>query len=456
VPIGVGQTVGRYRIDELIGAGGMGVVYRAFDNNLKRELAIKVLAPGTLDDSASRKRFRNEALILSRLNHPSIQIIYDFDVIDGHDLLVSEFVRGTSLDAQVRVGTLLEKEVIHLGMQLAEGLSAAHAAGVLHRDLKPANLRVMTDGRLKILDFGLATLSPLALTTLSTASVGAVDVPSGLSGTLPYMPPEQLLTEVVDERSDIYSVGVVLFELSTGRLPFTSTLIPKLTNAIIHEMPAAPRALAPKLSAELERILLKCLEKDPQLRYQSAKDLAADLKRMEAASARSATATVPPHVTTRLPRWMLPATGSVAMLAVVLVGALYLPSLRNADKGAAVPTLRWEQLTNFNDAAEIPTLSRDGKLVAFLRGPGSFGSSANAGQIWFRSLPDGEPFQLTKNPLRKQTINFSQDGSLLFFTQLEGKFVWNTYELPLLGAQEPDPEECRNDVEKFLAEYGIR
>jgi hypothetical protein len=135
-------------------------------------------------------------------------------------------------------------------------------------------------------------------------------------------------------------------------------------------------------------------------------------------------------------RWLLPAIGGAGVGAVIAATFLFWPLLaRNESSG--VPALRWEQLTNFNDAAEIPALSRDGKLVAFLRGPGSFGSSANAGQIWFRSLPDGDPFQLTKTLLRKQTINFSQDGSRLFFTQLEGQFVWNTYELPLLGAQEP-------------------
>ena len=434
--VAIGQTLGRYRIDEQIGAGGMGVVYRAYDNKLKRELAVKVLAPAALNDTASRNRFRNEALILSRLNHPFIQIIYDFDTIDGCDLLVSEFVRGTSLDTRLRAGSVEEKEVIRLGIQLAEGLSAAHAAGVLHRDLKPANLRVMTDGHLKILDFGLATLSQVAMTTLSTASDSLADLPPGLSGTLPYMSPEQLLAEVVDERSDIYSAGVVLFELSTGRLPFTSTLIPKLTNAIIHETPVAPRTLVPKVSDDLERIILKCLDKNPELRYQSAKELAADLRRMEAGVALSSPAAQSPVVAQRS-GWTRAAIPVAAVLTAVSVALLLLSRMRSRDIDTTVPSLRWEQLTDFNDSAEIPAVSPDGKLVAFLRGPGSFGSSANTGQIWFRSLPDGEPIQLTETPLRKQTISFSQDGSRLFFTQLEGQFVWNTYELPLLGAQKP-------------------
>ena len=427
----IGQTVGRYRIDEEIGAGGMGVVYRAYDDRLKREIAIKVLAPGMLDDSASRKRFRNEALILSRLNHPFIQTIYDFDTVDGHDLLISEFVRGTSLDARTRSGPLSGKEVTRLGLQLAEGLSAAHAAGVLHRDLKPANLRVMTEDRLKILDFGLATLSRAAMATLTTASGSFAEIPSGMSGTLPYMAPEQLLGEAVDERSDIYSAGVVLFELSTGRLPFTSTLVPKLTNAIIHETPMAPRTLVPQVSDELQRIILKCMEKKPELRYQSAKELASDLRQLE---------TVPSWRASHKPqskagRWPVAAIAAAASAMIAATILFYSHFTRGSD--TAAPNLRWERLTNFDDAAEAPAISPDGKLVAFLRGPGSFGSSVNAGQLWFKSLPNGEPLQLTKTTLRKQTISFSRDSGKLYFTQVEGPFAWNTYELPLLGAQEP-------------------
>jgi eukaryotic-like serine/threonine-protein kinase len=188
----VGQNLGRYRIEEEIGAGGMGVVYRAYDEKLGRRLAIKVLTPGALNDEAARKRFRNEARVLSRLNHPSIQTIHDFDTFDGHDYLVSELVTGTSLNVRLHAGPLPEKEAVHLGIQLAQGLAAAHAAGVLHRDLKPANLRVTPDGLLKILDFGLATFSREAVLTLSMTQTMET-APTGVAGTLPYMSPEQLL-----------------------------------------------------------------------------------------------------------------------------------------------------------------------------------------------------------------------------------------------------------------------
>src|ERR1700687_673370 len=423
----VGQRFGRYRIEEEIGAGGMGVVYRAYDEKLERDLAIKVLTPGALNYEAARKRFRNEARVLSRLNHPSIQIIHDFDNFDGHDYLVSELVPGLSLDARLRSGALPEKEVVHLGFQLAQGLAAAHAAGVLHRDLKPANLRVTLDGRLTILDFGLATVSREPVLTMSTTQT-LEPAPPGIAGTLPYMSPEQLLGEEVDHRSDIYSAGVVLFELATQRLPFNDSLIPKLTNAILHQAPPALKALAPKLSIEFEHIVLKCLEKNPGLRYRSAKELAVDLRRLEATSS---TVTVAPT-----PQKRLPVVGTAAVGALIVAALLLWPRL-SRNESVGTPSLRWEQLTNFNDSAEIPTLSRDGKLVAFLRGPGGFGNSTNTGQIWFKSLPEGEPFQLTKTPFRKQTISFSQDSSLVYFTQIEGPFAWNTYELPLLGGQEP-------------------
>ena len=427
----IGQKFGRYHIEEEIGAGGMGVVYRAYDEKLERDIAIKVLIAGALNDEATRKRLRNEARILSRLNHPSIQTIHDFETFEGHDLLISELVPGVSLDTRLRSGALPENEVTRLGYQLVQGLAAAHAAGVLHRDLKPANLRVTPDGRLKILDFGLAKLSHEETLTLST-TLTIADVPTGVAGTLPYMSPEQLLGEEIDQRSDIYSTGVTLFELVTQRLPFTDSLVPKLTNEILHQPPPALRTLVPKLSLEFERIVLKCLEKNPELRYQSAKELCTDLRRLEGTSTSTMISAAQPV----RPRWLTPAIAATGAFA--LIATTWLLWLRFTRSENTTPALHWEQLTNFNDSAEIPAVSRDGKLVAFARGPGSYGSSANPGQIWFKSLPDGRPFQLTKTALRKQTINFSPDSSRVYFTQIEGPFTWNTYELPLLGGQEPN------------------
>ena len=431
MPIEIGQTIGRYRIDGQVGAGGMGVVYRAYDLKLQRAVAIKVLAPGTLDDDTARKHFRNEARLLSRLNHSAIQTIHDFDTIDGHDLLVSELIPGVSLDDRVAGGPLPEQEVVRLGTQLVQGLSVAHAAGVLHRDLKPANLRLTPDGVLKILDFGLATLSREALQTVST-TMSLADAPNSVAGTLPYMSPEQLLGEVIDERSDLYSAGCVLYELAAGRRPFDERVTARLTNAILHDTPAPLRQMNGNLSAELDRITLKCLEKDPDLRYQSAKDLLADLKRLSGVG--TASASVARSSGERSPRRIGLAAG---IFGVAIVAAVLLAVFAPGGSSQAGPSLRWEQLTNFTDSAMAPAISPDGKIVAFIRGPGRIGGSTLTGQIWIKPLPDGEAVQLTNTNASRATPAFSSDGTRLYFTQVEGRFQWNTYQVSLLGGQEP-------------------
>lgn len=272
----VDERLGHYHILEKVGVGGMGEVYRARDEHLDREVAIKVLPEGTLADEEARRNFRREALTLSKLNHPSIAIVHDFDCHDGTDFLVTEYVPGISLHDQLAKGPLSEKEILQLGMQLAEGMAAAHSQGVVHRDLKPSNLRVMADGRLKILDFGLAQpLGPVAKTSSTQSSSGI----SGLAGTLAYMSPEQLRGEVTDVRGDIYSMGVVLYEMATGRRPFEAALTPSLVDAILHRSAPLPGRLRPELSTQLEQIILKCVEKEPTHRYQSALELLTDLRR---------------------------------------------------------------------------------------------------------------------------------------------------------------------------------
>lgn len=200
----VGSALGRYGIVEKIGAGGMGEVYRARDTHLARDVAIKVLPPGTLTDTSARKHFHKEALILSQLNHPNVATIHDFDTQQGVDFLVMEYIPGITLNEKVAAGPLPEREVLRLGAQLADGLAAAHEQGVVHRDLKPGNLRITSDGRLKILDFGLAKLR-LSLTVSATTE--SVIETQGMAGTLAYMAPEQLLGTESDARTDIHGAG---------------------------------------------------------------------------------------------------------------------------------------------------------------------------------------------------------------------------------------------------------
>jgi serine/threonine-protein kinase len=273
----IGQTLGHYRILEKVGSGGMGVVYRARDEQLERDVALKVLPSGTLSNDASRRHFRNEALALAKLNHPNIETVYEFDTQDGTDFLVMEYVPGKTLADRLIGGALPEKEVIALGMQIAAALAEAHEHGIVHRDLKPANIALTEKGQAKVLDFGLAKLlRPQDETTADNLSST-----QGAAGTLPYMSPEQLRGEQVDARSDIYTIGAVLYEMATYRRAFGEPLASRLIDAVLHQTPVPPRALNPRISPELERIIVKCLDKNPEQRYQSAKELLVDLRRLE-------------------------------------------------------------------------------------------------------------------------------------------------------------------------------
>jgi TolB-like protein/predicted negative regulator of RcsB-dependent stress response len=278
----VGQTLTHYHIREQIGAGGMGVVFLAHDEQLERDVAIKVLPAGTLDDEASRKRFRKEAVSLARLNHPNIATIHEFGTEDGTDFLVTEYVAGQTLSDRLAGGPLPSGEVVRLGMQLAEGLGAAHRQDIVHRDLKPANLRLTTDGRLKILDFGLAQFVRPEANMARTMSLSSLTTSQQITGTLPYMAPEQLRGEPADLRTDIWAVGAVLYEMSTARRPFPETNGPMLIDAILNRSPEPPSKVHAGMSLGLETVILKALEKDPARRYQTALELHADLERLTA------------------------------------------------------------------------------------------------------------------------------------------------------------------------------
>jgi eukaryotic-like serine/threonine-protein kinase len=272
----VGVELGHYRIVEKIGAGGMGEIYRARDHHLARDVAIKVLPPGSIDESA-RKQFHKEALILSQLNHPNVATIHDFDTQRGVDFLVMEYIPGITLSEKVAARSLPEKEILSLGLQLAEGLSAAHERGVVHRDLKPGNLRVTSDGRLKILDFGLAKLRRPVTDSATTEGLSETQT---MAGTMPYMAPEQLLGGEIDARTDLHAAGAVLYEMAAGQRPFAEVERSQVVGAILRRSPLRPSVLNHEVSPELERVITKCMEKEPENRYQSAKELAVDLRRL--------------------------------------------------------------------------------------------------------------------------------------------------------------------------------
>jgi eukaryotic-like serine/threonine-protein kinase len=314
----IGRRLSHYTVIEQIDEGGMGVVYRARDEHLERDVALKLLPAVALADDAARRRFRKEALALSTLNHPNIATVFDFDTQEGVDFLVMELVPGESVRDRLKGGALSVEDVARLGRQLLEGLAAAHARGVVHRDLKPENLRVTPDGLVKILDFGLATLIGPADDSATTRTVTET---GGLKGTVPYMAPEQLRGQAVDARTDLFGAGSVLYEMTTGRRPFAQQKVPQLIEAILHQAPPAPRTLNEKITEGLEAVLLKSLEKDPSSRYQSAAEFLQDFDR----AMLGETPVVPPWPKPPpKPRTLWIVAGATAVIVIVAAAGAYL------------------------------------------------------------------------------------------------------------------------------------
>lgn len=315
--------LGPYEVLAPLGAGGMGEVWRARDTRLERDVALKVLGSGLLADDAARRRFRKEALALAKLKHAHIAHIYDVVSEESVDALVMELVEGESLSDRLQGGPLPESEVVRLGLQLAEGLSTAHAEGVIHCDLKPSNLKLTPQGELKILDFGLAHFRRAAaaetLSAVATESATAFEV----VGTLPYMAPEQLKAEPLDARTDIWAAGAVLCELVTGQRPFGEMVPARLTDAILHSQPLPLSVSVSGMSAALKRVLRKCLEKVPEDRYQTAALLRADLETLSASVAPPAPPTRPVAVSGAWSRRRIAVTGGFLVIGVVALAALW-------------------------------------------------------------------------------------------------------------------------------------
>jgi tetratricopeptide (TPR) repeat protein len=311
----IGQVLGHYRILEQIGAGGMGVVFRARDERLDRDVALKTLPRLALVSEAALRQFRREALSLAKITDPHVAMAFDFGRDDGIDYLVTEYVPGLTLEAKLAGRPLPEADVFQLGKQLASGLEAAHKEGVIHRDLKPANVKITPDGRLKILDFGLAYILKTEATE-TTATASLTETYSD-AGTLPYMAPEQVKGQKPDARADVWSAGAVLYEMSTGKSPFGDLSRGPLIAAILERDPVSPRTVNPKISEGLERVILRALQKDPKERYQSAGDLRIDL-----ANLATGTAPIYPKQASAPAwrRWL--AMVALAVVAAVAIGAV--------------------------------------------------------------------------------------------------------------------------------------
>jgi serine/threonine-protein kinase len=270
----IGTTLSHYRILEPIGAGGMGEVYRAHDLHLDRDVAVKVILRGSFADATARERFRREAHVLSRLSHPGVATIFDFDTQDDVDFLVMEYVPGGTLQSRLERAPLELGELTRIGAEIGDALEDAHRRGILHRDLKPGNVVLTASGTPKILDFGLAGLLNQAHTATDLTSPGTI------LGSLPYMSPEQLRGDPDDSRTDVYAFGAVLYEMATGRRPFEKDRPEALMFEILHNAPRPLRAHRPEIPAELERLIESCLSKEPALRPVSAAEVSQGLRRI--------------------------------------------------------------------------------------------------------------------------------------------------------------------------------
>jgi len=395
----------------------MGEVYRATDTRLGRTVALKV------SKDRFSQRFEREARAVASLNHPHICQLYDV----GPDFLVMEFIRGTPVGTAT--GT---PELIDQATQIADGLVAAHAAGIVHRDLKPANIMVTPDGRVKILDFGLALMTAATDAPLATAT--AITSPGTTVGTVAYMSPEQARGQEVDARTDLWSLGVVLYEMATGVRPFEGATSAVIFEAILRDAPIPVRTRNPSIPPELELIINRLLEKDRETRYQSAADVRADLKRAGRDSSSGTRVTTAGPVEPGRPRRHLALAGAAALLAAAgLAGAAYIYT--HAPASPATSPSEYVQVTSFTDAAVAPALSPDGRMVAFVRGGESF---LSRGQIWVKLLPSGDARRLTNSTDLKYGPLFTPDGANIVYTQVGqdgARPSFDTWTVPALGGE---------------------
>jgi eukaryotic-like serine/threonine-protein kinase len=448
----VGKTVSHYRILERIGGGGMGVVYKAQDTRLDRFVALKFLPDEVARDAQALARFRREAKSASALNHPAICTIYDVGESDAPAFIAMEYLEGTTLKHAISGRPMDLETLLGLAIEISDAVDAAHSEGIIHRDLKPSNIFVTRRGRAKILDFGLAKTAQPADSNSGMPTLTADEVltsPGSAVGTVAYMSPEQVRGKELDARTDLFSLGVVLYEMSTGTLPFRGDTSGVVFDGILNREPVAPRLLNPDISAKLDEIICRALEKDRNLRFQHASDLRAELQRLkrdtssghsplvrsgqvqsgqtptsQPANAASASSTSYPVPASRLRPFLY-----VSAAAVLVMGAAAF-FLRNRVASTTPPAKQdWQQLTFFTDSAVYPALSPDGRMLAFIRGDDSF---FGPGDIYVKFLPDGQPVQLTRDHSVKLRPVFSPDGSRIIYGSVA---PWVTMEVPVLGGE---------------------
>jgi serine/threonine protein kinase/Tol biopolymer transport system component len=449
--IAPGTRIGRYEIRSQLGAGGMGEVYLAEDTQLGRRVAIKLLPPETISDEHARKRLVREARAAATLDHPNICSIYEVGEADGRSFICMQYVEGETLDTRIKRKPLELKESLNIASQVADALSEAHERGIIHRDIKPSNIIITARGQAKVMDFGLAKVD-VGPTDSEAETQTLLTTPGAILGTVPYMSPEQVRGELVDARSDIFSFGVVLYEMLSGRQPFASESAAATASAILTREPAPLVRFSPEVPAELERIVRKALHKDREERYQTIKDLLIDLRSLrkelelgaeierssppagKIRDGQSTTLTAPAvssaeYLVTEIKRHKRGVAIALATVVAAAAAAIYVALLIRQRFQPGPPLQRKLSRLTFEPGLQSePTWSPDGRFLAY--------SSDRAGNfdIWVQPVGEGEPVQVTKAPAHDWQPDWSPEGNrIVFRSEREGGGL---FIVPALGGNE--------------------
>jgi serine/threonine protein kinase/Tol biopolymer transport system component len=411
----IGKTVLQYSILSKIGGGGMGVVYKARDLKLDRNVALKFLPEGFVTDPQALERFQREARAVAALDHPSICTIHDIGEFEGQPYIVMQLLEGKTLRERIAERPMKVDEIIEFGIQIADGLEKAHSKGIIHRDIKPANVFITSDGHAKLLDFGLAKSSLQQnpeLSALPTIGEDNLTNPGAIVGTFAYMSPEQAHGEELDARTDLFSFGALLYEMATGKPAFTGNTSVSVLDGILHKTPTPPVRLNPDVPAKLEEIIAKALEKNRENRSQSAAEIRADLRRLKRDTESAQSIALPAQKPSAVPGWVW-----VVVPAAVLTIALAVWGLRTIrnDTGPGSAGLSTNlRLTQFESSpgAFHPTISLDGKLLAF--------ADEEQGQIdlFVRQTAGGGRVRVTNDAAAEWYPQFDPNGEKILFTRL--------------------------------------